>query len=210
MSEVPISILKGEFAFPSFRKDAEQLNKIPTEKIGEFIQWTINHEIFSDLLTEGEADMTAKNFSVTSSELLSATRITIYYFNRGVQVSESDILSDFSKLGLDKIKAELIIEALNEAWSLPEAKNYLKRTRKEALPELTAIRWRVDIRYASNDYMPDPEAVAIMKLGTDKSSHIHFEADLNEIIWLENEISRMKKEFLNAQQKLKEFIKQTE
>ena len=56
--------------------------------------------------------------------------------------------------------------------------------------------------------MLEPEVVAILKLGTDgqtkAGNHIHFEVNLNELIWIENEIARLKKEFLNVQQNLKQ------
>ncbi len=207
MSELRISILKGEQAFPSFIQDAKQLNAIPTNKIVEFVDWTVRHETLDISLTEKDATEAAGKFGTTITDLLSALRITLYYFTRGTKVTESDLVSDFQKLGFDSSKAELIIQTLKTAWNDPVAKQYLAKARKEALPELTTIHWRVDVRYASSDYLPEPEAVAIMKLGTNgqkPGSHIHFELDLNELIWLENEIAKMKKELISAQQKLKQ------
>ena len=115
MSEIRISILKGEFAFPSFLKDAEMLNKIPSDKLPDFIQWVLNHEIFSESLTEGDANEAAKNFDISTTDLLSAVRITDFYFTRGVRVSEAELLSDFDKLGFEKAKAQLIIKILKDA-----------------------------------------------------------------------------------------------
>jgi len=196
--------LNDEIAFSSFIEDAENLKKIPLEKVGSFIDWVTKVLVHGTVLFVEEAKKFAEDFGFsTVADLNSAIRLVNHLFKHGVEISESDLESDFEKLGFDKDRSKLIITSLKTSWLT--FKDFIKRQRGEAVPELVSIHWRIDARAASSDYLEESEVVALLRLG-DSEKHqnrICVELDLDDLLWLEKEVGKIKKEFLKVQEKLK-------
>ena len=196
--------MNDEIAFSSFIEDAENLKKIPLEKVGSFIDWVTKVLVHGTVLFVEEAKKFAEDFGFsTVADLNSAIRLVNHLFKHGVEISESDLESDFEKLGFDKDRSKLIITSLKTSWLT--FKDFIKRQRGEAVPELVSIHWRIDARAASSDYLEESEVVALLRLG-DSEKHqnrICVELDLDDLLWLEKEVGKIKKEFLKVQEKLK-------
>jgi hypothetical protein len=201
---IRLALLNDEIAFSSFIEDAENLKKIPLEKVGSFIDWVTKVLVHGTVLFVEEAKKFAEDFGFsTVADLNSAIRLVNHLFKHGVEISESDLESDFEKLGFDKDRSKLIITSLKTSWLT--FKDFIKRQRGEAVPELVSIHWRIDARAASSDYLEESEVVALLRLG-DSEKHqnrICVELDLDDLLWLEKEVGKIKKEFLKVQEKLK-------
>ncbi|MGD0029474.1 MAG: hypothetical protein ABSC91_11105 [Candidatus Bathyarchaeia archaeon] len=204
MGGIRLALLNDEIAFSSFIEDAENLKKIPLEKVGSFIDWVTKVLVHGTVLFVEEAKKFAEDFGFsTVADLNSAIRLVNHLFKHGVEISESDLESDFEKLGFDKDRSKLIITSLKTSWLT--FKDFIKRQRGEAVPELVSIHWRIDARAASSDYLEESEVVALLRLG-DSEKHqnrICVELDLDDLLWLEKEVGKIKKEFLKVQEKLK-------
>lgn len=202
MSEVRLNVLKNDIANPGVFADAENLNKIPIEKIPDFLEWVTNSHLNVTPLTEGDYEKTAAKFKLKSGgQVASAERLTSLLLFHGCELTKSELESDLQKLGFKKDKIAAIRGTLEPTWEKIDP--LLRRHRLEAIPSLNSLRWRVDVRYASSNYMRKPEAVAVVRIGTndrEKTNHIHFELDLNKLSWLESTIIKIKSELLKAEE----------
>lgn len=198
-----LNLLKKFIASQSTIGDAENLNKITNDKIAEFIEWASDTLLKESVLTEAQWIERAQKLGLTTAgDAYSAHRFVSLLLFAGPELSQPELEADLQALGFKKDKIDLIISTLQPTWD--RISPVLKRRRPEALPVLWTLRWRVDVRYASNNYLKDPELVAILRIGTTdgtKRNHIHLEMDIERLSWLETEIVKLKNEMLKIQER---------
>ena len=208
MAKVRLSILKGKVAFSALMADVEHMKKISKEKIPDFLKWIVRFRVRDEAYTDMQWEKIREQFNFRSiEELHGAQRFASVLFYRGCEIDESDLISDLQSLGFVQEKIELIMDGLRTIWV--QSEDYLKRARSEAIPILTSLRWRVDIRHASGDYLKRPEVVALLRIGaTDKTKRdrIYIELDKDKLSWLETVIGKIKREFLKAEEKLDQVV----
>lgn len=201
MKSVRLNILKNDVAYVAIFNDVENFKKIKTKKIIEFIEWVADRHINRSPLTEDDYDKIAKKFGLeTGGQVISADRFVTLFLFTGCELKKSELESDFKQLNFNDDIIKVLLPAFNEIWIKLEP--LLKRSRLEALPTLNSLRWRVDVRYASSNYMPKPEALAILRIGTSdrlKKNHVHIEMNLEKLSWLELIIVQIKNELLKAE-----------
>jgi len=204
MTKIKLNILKGKAIRHSTLVAAEHFKKIPNGKILSFMNWTVKFRAQDEIYTEDRWKELRDSFDFKSiEEFLGATKFAIMLIKSGPEIERADLKSDFEKLDFAREFIELIINCLESIWG--EYEDWLKRERLEALPILASLRWRVDIRYASSNFLKKPEPVAILRIGTDDGSEkdqIYFELNREKISWLESIIGKMKREFLKAEERM--------
>jgi hypothetical protein len=200
-----LCLLDDFYAPQSLLADAEFLNQIPNDKINEFINWAIEYILKGLIAEEGQFYKIAKKVGLkTAGEAYSASRLLGILLYNGAELTTEELEQDLTSLGFKKDKIDILISALRAQWVSIEP--VLQRRRLEALPKLWDIRWRVDVRYASNNYFKEPEVIAILRIETNdgqKKNHMHLEMGLERLSWLESTIVKLKKEMLTAQEKIK-------
>ncbi len=206
MSEITLNFFSGNLVHPAFLSDASVFDKIPIEKISDFLEMIklrkVNVESFSDQKWEE----IAKQFELKdSSETFRAARFGEILFIYGNTLKEEELREDLDKLAFSKEKTEILINQLKRIWG--ESETYLIKNRSEALPNISSFRWRVDVRCGSSSYLPRREVLAIVRIGTsDKESdnHVHVELDEKQLTALEIEIKKIKAEIQKAKALLKD------
>ncbi len=203
MVETRLNLLKNSIASQSVIADAEILNKIPKDKMADFIEWSSNIILKETALEEKQWSEIAPKFDLKeATELYSAQRFANILLFAGSELTRAELELDLETLGFKRDKIEILVSTLQPVWVRIEP--ILKRRRLEAIPKLASLRWRVDVRYASSNYLKEPELVAILRIGTndgEKRNHVHLEMSLDRLSWLESTIVKLKNEMLQAQQK---------
>jgi hypothetical protein len=203
MSEkIKLNMLKKTEAGPPLLSDAEAFNRIPSDKIPEFLQWSADVRLSQKPISFEECDKLASKFKLkTADDVLTAGRFAGLLLIDASELSNiGDLRADLESLHFDKEKTNKILNELPALWEKLE--QALMEARLEAIPLLSSLRWRVDVRYASSNYFKKPEPIAILRIGTsdrEKSNHIHLELDLERLSWLESTIIEIKNKMLEAQ-----------
>jgi hypothetical protein len=202
MVRIRLFILKGNVVPIVMINAAEHLKVLPSEKIADFLKWVARSNTNQESYTEDEMVRLSEKFGFKSvDELVGAKRFASLVFYYGATVSRTDVESDLKLLNFEKQHIALILDNLDGIWK--ESEDYLVRIRDETIPILSSLRWRVDVRHASSDYLKKPEVVALLRIGTndkDKSYCIHFELDEDKLSWLETVIGKVKREMLKAKE----------
>lgn len=200
MTEIRLSMLNDEIVFDSFLEDTQNLKKVSLSKLDKFMDWTFKVFVNRAVYVPEEMTATAKEFNFSSAiELGSAMRLLSYLFNHGNEITQAELENDFEKLGFEKERITVIVHSLNTNRS--KYKEHLKSTRIEVNGKIVSINWRVDNRIVSSDFLDNHEIVAILGLGTilsGKTERLTFELNLDNILWLEKEIAKIKKAFLET------------
>jgi hypothetical protein len=204
MVNIRLFLIEGRVASDSVMADAEHVKKIPVENLANFLEWVVRFRTREEIYTDSQWERIRENFNLKSiEELIGAMRFIDLVFENGIETERSDLISDLKNLGFEQGKIELIINKLESAWD--QFDDYLKRRRVEAIPDLTSLRWRIDIRYASSNYFRKPEVIALLRIGTSdrtERDEIYVELNKDKLSWLETIIGRIKREFLKAEEKL--------
>lgn len=208
MVRIRLFLLKSQVAPDSTIADAEHLRKISKEKMPEFIKWFSRFRVNREAYTEAQWINICETFGFRSiEELHGAQRFANVILLTGPEIDQSELRSDLSTLGFEQEKIDLIIDHFESVWL--ELDNYLRGMRLEAIPVLSSLRWRVDIRSASSNYLKEPEAIGLLRIGTNdgtRRNQIYIELDKDDLSRLETEIGKMKREFLKVEEKLKQTI----
>ena len=204
MVRIRLSMLKGNVVPIVMVNDAEHLKALPSEKMADFLKWVARFNANKENYTEEEWRKLSEKFEFKSvDELIGAQRFATVVFYNGANVSRTDVESDLKSLNFEKQNIDLILSILDDIWK--ESEDYLVRTRDEAIPVLSSLRWRVDVRRASSDYLKKPEVVALLRIAAhdkNKESHIYIELDEDKLSWLETVIGKLKRETLKAKETL--------
>lgn len=200
MSEIRLKILEGDLAHPAFIADGDSLKKIPDDRIPEFLQIVKSYRVNVEAFSEQKWEELASKFNLKDSgESFSAVRFVSILFLHANTMEDEELREDLDKLGFEKKKTEIVITELKRLWS--ESESFLIKTRLEAIPMISSLRWRIDIRVGSNDYLPRKEVVAILRIGTsdrEEDNHVHVELNENDLSWVESTIKKIKREMLKA------------
>ena len=204
MTRVQLFLLRGRVASSELVADAEHLKKIPKEKMADFIKWIVRFRVNREAYTDAQWEKFRAMFTFKSiEELNGAQRFASRLLEVGCEIDRSALMSDLEMLGFEQEKIGLIMNQLESVWD--ELDDYLRQIRPEAIPVLTSVRWRVDTRSASSNYLKKPEVVALLRIGTNDGTHIEqifIELDKDDLSFLDAEIGRMKREFLKAEEKI--------
>jgi hypothetical protein len=199
-----LNILKREIPYPSLFADATNFTKINGNQILEFLEWVSTVKTESTPLLEKDYETLSTKYKIkTGKQIFSAERFATLLIFQGCEINRAELQSDLETVGFNKDYIETVIASLEKIWEKIDP--ILKRLRFEAIPSLFSLRWRVDVRYGSSNYLRKPEAVAIIRIGTtdrDKSNHIHLELDLEKLSWLESVVVQVKSELLKANERV--------
>ena len=200
MSEIRLKLLEGDLPHPAFLTDANILNKIPKDKILDFLQMVKSRRINVEAYSDQRWEEIAKQFELKdASEAFSAVRIVDILFLNANTMEEEELREDLGKLGFEGEKRETLITQLKRIWI--ESESFLTKNRLEAIPTIDSLRWRIDIRVGSNNYLPRKDVLAILRIGTsdgEENNHVHVELDENQLSWVEANIKKIKQELLKA------------
>jgi hypothetical protein len=180
--------------------DAESLKKVPKEKLKTIIEFNTRHRVQREAHTESEYVQIAADFGLSIKEFDCAIRFLDSMFLNGGSLSHGDLASDFEKLGFDTEKSTIIIDTLQQAWKTYSS--YLEAARLEAIPVLSSMHWRIDIRLSSGDFLAKPDIVAYLRIGADdgtKKTELVLELDKESFSWFESVIGKIRKEMLSAE-----------
>jgi hypothetical protein len=202
MDKIRLFLLSGRAATLSQTFDAENLKKLSNEKIADFLKWVSATNIKREPHSESELKKICSLFKFESvEELYSAYRSASLLYLNGAELSSPELENDLKNLGFNQKKIQIIIANLESIWD--QTKDFLEQERVEAIPILKSLRWRVDLRYASSEYLPKPEVVALLRIGTDdktESDYIYLELDEDRLSWLESVIGKIKREMLKTKE----------
>lgn len=202
MVRIRLNVMKGNVAAIVVVNDAEALKAFPKDKMSDFIKWVVKFRINKESYTEHDWEKLCDTFRVkTTDDLIRASRFATLLFWNGAEVSKSEVEQDLKSLGFDQARIDLIISLLEKVWE--DSEDYLTRIRDEAIPTLTSLRWRVDVRCASSNYLKKRETVALLRIGTndrDSEDTLYVELDEDKLSWLENVIGKIKREMIKARE----------
>lgn len=208
MVKIRLNLLKGKVAPKSTMADAGHMKKIPKEKLPDFLQWLVRFVVHREAYTDTRWERLREKFGLRSiEELNGAQRFGGLIFIGGSEIQRAELVSDLETLAFEQEEIELIMNQLELVWT--ESEDFLKRARYESIPSLTSLRWRVDIRTASSNYLRKPEVVALLRIGTHDGSetdYIFLELDKDKLSWLDTMIGKIKREFLKAEEKLNQTV----
>lgn len=207
MARIRLRLLGDKPVFEAFMADVEHLKKLPKEKIAAFLDWVVKLRVYQEAYTDEQWEKFRKTFDFKSIEGLNgAARFASGLLMAGASISRSELISDFEKLGFEQEYIKRIIDKLESVW--PELEDWLEGQRNEAIPVLVSLRWRVDLRHSSSNYLKKPEVVALLRIGTDdegKKDQIYMELDKDKFSWLETVIGNIKREMLKAEEALNQM-----
>jgi hypothetical protein len=207
MDKIRLSLLSERSATTSMISDAENLKKLSSEKISDFLKWTATTNINKEPHSQEEMKKLCKLFQFKSvEELYSAYRCASLLFFNGAELNDAELEADLKNFGFKQGKVQLITKTLRLIWN--QNQNFLEQERVEAIPILSSLRWRVDVRFASSEYLNKPEAIALLRIGTDDKTdqdYIYLELDEERLSWLESVIGKIKRAML----KTKEFAEKS-
>lgn len=202
MARIRLRLLGDKPVFEAFMADVEHLKKLPKEKIAAFLDWVVKLRVYQEAYTDEQWEKFRKTFDFKSIEGLNgAARFASGLLMAGASISRSELISDFEKLGFEQEYIKRIIDKLESVW--PELDDWLEGQRYEAIPVLVSLRWRVDLRHSSSNYLKNPEVVVLLRIGTDdegKKDQIYMELDKDKFSWLETVIGNIKREMLKAEE----------
>ena len=208
MARIRLFLLGDKPVFEAFMADVEHLKKLPKEKIAAFLDWVVKLRVYQEAYTDEQWEKFRKTFDFKSIEGLNgAARFASGLLMAGASISRSELISDFEKLGFEQEYIKRIIDKLESVW--PELDDWLEGQRNEAIPVLVSLRWRVDLRHSSSNYLKKPEVVALLRIGTDdegKKDQIYMELDKDKFSWLETIIGNIKREMLKAEEALNQMV----
>jgi hypothetical protein len=204
MTKIRLFLFANNVVSSNVMADAEHLKKIPKEKIADFMKWLVRFRTHMEVYTPDQWCKFAEMFGFKSiEELYGAQRFAGRLLAQGCALDRSELVADLNALGLEQEKIGLIVDQLETAWD--EIDDYLKQAKAEAIPVLTSLRWRVDIRHASGNYLKKPEVIVLLRIGTHdgvQRDQIYIELDKDDLSWLDTVIGKVKREFLKAEERL--------
>jgi hypothetical protein len=192
--------MQGAPTFVTVVEDAQNLRKIPIEKLKEMVEWATKHRVLRDAHVEAEYIQLASSYGLTVTEFDSAGRLIDFIFTHGCSLSSNDLISDLEKLNIDKERIDKILEYMRQAWA--NYSEYLEAARLEVIPVLTSLNWRVDLRLSSSDFLAKPDVVAYLRIGVSDGSskkELAVELDKTNFSQLESMIAKMRKEIISAE-----------
>lgn len=202
--KIGLSLLSGRTATLSQISDAENLKKLSSEKIADFLKWVSETNIKREPYSESELKKLCTLFKFKSvEELYSAYRSASLIYLNGAELSTAELETDLKNLGFNQKSIQIITDNLRSIWD--QSKEFLEQERVEAIPILRSLRWRVDLRCASSEYLLKPEVVALLRIGTDDKTDtdcIYLELDEDRLSWLESVIGKIKREMLKTKERV--------
>jgi hypothetical protein len=179
-----------------FLEDAKCFSKIPETKIDIFLDSALSMMLTSTL---SPARMEKKT-GIPSDVAYGALRFFVWVTSAFPTLTLEEIENDFQNLKIPGKTARKLVEFLDKRRK--ELGPFWKKDRHEAVPVLSEINWRVDIRTGSSDYVADREVVALVRIqGNDgeEMSQIYLEIDRERLSLLEDTINKLKRKFLEAE-----------
>jgi hypothetical protein len=205
MTDTVLKMFQGNAVHPAFFTDAKVANKISIQKIPIFLDFVRQRRLNAEAISDQKWEELGNDFELKgASEAFSAVRFFDIVFLNGNTIAEEDLRKDLETLGLDKEKILEIVAQLKRIWL--ESESYLIKNRLEALPTITSLRWRVDVRVSSSEYLPHNEVMAVMRIGTndkEQGKNIHVELDEDQLSWLELNIKKIREAVAKAKENYK-------
>jgi hypothetical protein len=182
--------------------DAEHLKALPMEKMADFLKWVVRFRVNKENYVDKEWQELAVKFKLKSvDELFGAMRFATTLFVMGACLRRADLESDLKSLGFQQGVLNRILDTFEDIWR--ESGDYLVRVRDGVIPTLSSLRWSVNVRRASSEYLRESEIVAVLRIGTsdkEKTNQMYVELDEDALSWLEIVIGKVKQEMLKAKE----------
>ena len=185
-----LAIFNGELPPKSFVSSAKHIEKVSEDKLQEVFNWVV--EVLNDPFEFSSIEDLAKSLGVDKNAAVGVAVFMRYLYNN-LKLSDEELASDLKTLNISDARATKLLSILSVARS--KYRDQLVSNRDEAIPELKEINWRVDIRTASNDYLPEPELVVLMRLlcyDGDDDTHIYLEMDKQRFLILDRAVEKIK------------------
>lgn len=196
-----LNLYKGAKPPESFYVDIASLRQIPADKLSILLEFVFKLAVDDAPATDEVFKRLAKQTEVTLEVFLSAARVINNIMTRAPSITREELKSDLSKV---ELKEETIAQILLflEAQKT-KLYRYIERARREAVPSLTDINWRVDIRSASGDALPEPTVYVLMRIAVNdgtRTDRIYMELNKDDLSWLETTLSKIKAAFMKAEE----------
>lgn len=202
MTRIRLSLLKGNVVPFVMVNDAEHLKALPMEKMADFLKWVVRFRVNKENYVDKEWQELAVKFKLKSvDELFGAMRFATTLFVMGACLRRADLESDLKSLGFQQGVLNRILDTFEDIWR--ESGDYLVRVRDGVIPTLSSLRWSVNVRRASSEYLRESEIVAVLRIGTsdkEKTNQMYVELDEDALSWLEIVIGKVKQEMLKAKE----------
>jgi hypothetical protein len=180
-----------------FAADVKVFSSLPQDKLKSIIEFAID-------VIETRFSVTPEIFQQRTSTSLEegygayrfVTNMAEFYGTH----TEEQLVEDFVKLGIPEDRFKILLDLFRS--NKQRFRSYWLANRNEAVPTLTEVNWRVDIRTSSSDYLERKEAVALVRLqasDNEETSQIYFELDKEHLSFLETRFNKLKEEFLQAE-----------
>lgn len=196
-----LNMLKGAKPSDRFYADVAALRQISTDKLQHILEFVLKYQIDRVPIRPVIIKELAEQVETTDDIFLRAVRVISTIMQRGLAVTKEELVTDLQKL-------ELSNEAIDQINNFLEAHKTKLSTsaeyrREEAVPNLYELNWRVDIRYASGDFLREPTVYALLRIQVYDGSQIdqvYLELDKDDISMLETTLAKMKTKFIEAEE----------
>jgi hypothetical protein len=197
-----LHIFEGESAPKSFIRYAESFQKVPEDKIKYWFDWFVDNVVQAGTPSVPNINEIIKTLKLDRQEVFESIAF-IQFLISNLRYSDDELASDLNALDLGETRTKILIDLLRA--SRTQLKDYLISTRDEAIPTLTEVNWRVDVRSASSDYLLEPGVVVLMRLlcnDGDTDTYIYLEMDKSRFSILEKAILNIKSKVIEAEELL--------
>jgi len=199
-----LNITDGRKPPDSFYRDIDIFRQISPDKLPIILEFVATYVVDRRLLSPKRVEELATKTETTEVTISAALNVLSVITRRAPTVTRGELIADLQKLEFDKETINQIVKFLETTKT--KIDDYAKRIKDEAVPRLSDINWRVDIRHASGDFLKVPTIYALMRIesfdGTSFDS-IYLELDKDRLSWLEATVNKIKAKFIEAE-KVKE------
>ena len=195
-----LNILKGAKPSDRFEADVAALRQISMDKLPYVLEFVLKYFLGRVPIRPELVEEIAKKAEITDEILLRSTRAITTIIVNGLAVTKEELVADLQKLELSNEAIDRILNFLESQRA--KVSSAAKDRREEAVPHLYDLNWRVDIRYASGDFFPEPTVYALLRIQVYDGSQIdqvYLELDKDDISRLETTLSKLKTKFIEAE-----------
>lgn len=195
-----LNILKGAKPSDRFKADVVALRQISVDKLPYILEFVLKYflgrvPVRPELVVE-----VAKKAEITDEILLRSARVITTFMVNGLTATKEELVADLQKLELSNEAIDRMLNFLEDQKA--EISSAAEERREEAVPSLYDLNWRVDIRYASGDFLREPTVHALLRIQVYDGSEIdqvYLELDKDDISRLETTLSKLKTKFIEAE-----------
>lgn len=190
------NIFRGAVPPQRFENDVKALRKVPATTLDYLIPLGIKHFIDSIPITPDVMKEIKEKTNLSEEMLVRSIRVLVMFLVNSPLIKEEELKSDLERAQLSAETIDIMMKHAKQGKSL-----FLKFNQKEsseAIPKLSELNWRVDIRLDSSDGFSEPFPVALIRLAVNdnlRTERIYFELDKDGLSYLETTLNKIKAAF---------------